>query len=218
MLDQTFVGSWLDGQRLLREAKEQRSAVPRGPSVEAERELVQVVVQMRCSDGTLMGAEQSPFEQGDEAVHPRQTFGRKFLLSSQQCDAMAIAGRLEPVVAVPPIGMHEAAGLDRRLHKGLQAVRGPVGDPTHPNPPDAVAHFFGRDNDQRLRRRRPPCTPPRPPTKLSSTSTRPDNRSRPGLTIARRSLSAIPRRTRNSPAPSQSPLAVSHAFASPHRQ
>ena len=53
MLDQTFVGSWLDGQSLLREAKEQLSAVPRGPSVEAERELVQVVVQMRCSDGAL---------------------------------------------------------------------------------------------------------------------------------------------------------------------
>ena len=75
MFDQPFVRSWLDGQSLLREAKEQLSAVARGPSVEAERELVQVVVQMRRTDGALMGAEQPPFEQGDDAVHSRQTLG-----------------------------------------------------------------------------------------------------------------------------------------------
>jgi hypothetical protein len=33
------------------------------------------------------------------------------------------------------------------------------GDATQPNPPDGVAHFLGSDDDQRLRRRRPPLRP-----------------------------------------------------------
>ena len=74
MLDQTRVGGWVHGHGLLREAKEQLSAVPRGPTIEAERELVQVVVQMGLAHGALMGAEQPPFEQGDLTVDPRQTF------------------------------------------------------------------------------------------------------------------------------------------------
>src|SRR5712691_5882339 len=61
MLDQTRVGGWLHGHGLLRESKEQLSTVPRGPSIEAERELVQ----MGLTHGALMGAEQPPFEQGD---------------------------------------------------------------------------------------------------------------------------------------------------------
>ena len=92
-------------------------------------------------------------------MHPRQTFGRQVVPSSQLRDPMAIAGGLQPVVAVPPIGMHEAAGLDRFVDKGVQTVGRRVGDATQPDPADAVAYFFGGDDDQRLRRRGPPLSP-----------------------------------------------------------
>ena len=92
MFDETRVRCRLHGHGLLSESKEQLPAVPGSPTVEAERKLVQVEVQMRGSHGALMGTEQPPLEQGDHAVHPRQKFGREFVLSSQKRDPMAIAG------------------------------------------------------------------------------------------------------------------------------
>src|SRR5438128_431659 len=127
MLDETAVRRWLYGHGLLREPKKQEPAVSGGPPVEAECELVQVVVQMCRAHSTLMGPEQPTLEQRDDAVHPWQTLRCQVVSSSQQRDPMAIALGFQPVVAVPPIGMHEAARRDHVLHKGVQAVGGPIG-------------------------------------------------------------------------------------------
>jgi hypothetical protein len=114
---------------------------------------------MRGGDRALMRAEQPALEQGDHAVHLRQKFGPELVLSSRERDPMAIAIRFQPVISVPPVGMCHAAALDRLVDIGLEAVRGRIGDPTHPGPPDARAHFFGHHHDQRFRCRRPALRP-----------------------------------------------------------
>ena len=52
----------IDSHSLLREAKEELTSTLRSPSVEAERELVQIVVEVLMADGSLMGSEQPTFE------------------------------------------------------------------------------------------------------------------------------------------------------------
>ena len=58
----------LDG--LLGEAEEQQAAVARPAPIEPERELVQVVIQMRRADRTLLRPQQPTFEQGHHEVYP----------------------------------------------------------------------------------------------------------------------------------------------------
>src|ERR1700730_18412477 len=106
MLDKTVIRRRLYGHGLLREPEEQEPPVPGGPTVEAERELVQVVVQMRLAHGTLMGPQQPALEQRRDAVDARKTLHRQILPPAQQGDPMTIASCLEPVVVVPPVGMH----------------------------------------------------------------------------------------------------------------
>ena len=56
---------------LLNESEEQLAAMPRPTPIEPERELVEVVIQMRVPDPTLMRTEQPPFEQRDHPVDAR---------------------------------------------------------------------------------------------------------------------------------------------------
>jgi hypothetical protein len=53
-------------------AQEELPPATRISSIEAERELVQVVVQMLPADGTLMSAQQPSLQQGCHTVHPRK--------------------------------------------------------------------------------------------------------------------------------------------------
>ena len=61
-LNDPRVRDWLDGNGLLDKAEKQLASVLGGPTVEAKRELVQVVVQMCVTHGALMGAQQPPLE------------------------------------------------------------------------------------------------------------------------------------------------------------
>ena len=87
-------------------------------------------------------------------MHPRQEFRREFVVSSKKRDTMTISVGFHPLVAVPPIGVNFAAGLDRVLDEGLQGLRRTVRDSAHPDSPDAVAHFFGCHHNQGFPRRR----------------------------------------------------------------
>ena len=72
MFDERRVGCGFNGNGLLHRSVKKLPAVTGGPPVEAERELVQVVVEMRAEDGSLMRAEQPPFQQRHDAMDTRQ--------------------------------------------------------------------------------------------------------------------------------------------------
>ncbi len=58
---------WVGGERALNEPVEGQPAVARATAVEAERELVEVEVELPVGDGTLVGSEPA-FEQRGDAV------------------------------------------------------------------------------------------------------------------------------------------------------
>ena len=75
-------GNRFDYDCLLHEAKEQFAAAFGSPPIEAERELVQVVVKMLVADRSLVGSHQPPFEKGDHAVDPRHQLRWRLLTTS----------------------------------------------------------------------------------------------------------------------------------------
>src|ERR1039458_8051097 len=64
------MGNRIDGQSLLRQAKEEFASALLSPAIESERELIQIVVQVLMTDRSLVGSHQPPFEQGDHLVNP----------------------------------------------------------------------------------------------------------------------------------------------------
>jgi hypothetical protein len=61
-------GNRFDYDCLLDEAKEQFAAAFGSPPIEAERELVQVVVRMLVADRSLVGSHKPPFEERDHPI------------------------------------------------------------------------------------------------------------------------------------------------------
>ena len=62
-----------------------------------------------------MRAQQPELEQRDDSVDPRQRGDGQFGVAVQPRDAMAIAVRLQAVVAVPAVGVDLGAGFDRSV-------------------------------------------------------------------------------------------------------
>ncbi len=110
---------------------------------------------MGVTHGALMSAKQPAFEQRDHAVDPRQQFGGNCGVSAKERHTMVVPD-LDPFVAVPSIGVYFAARFDDIVDERLQRLGFSVGDSAHSDPSDAAAHFFGRDDNQRFGRRRPP--------------------------------------------------------------
>jgi len=81
---------------LLEEPVEEQAAVIGAAAVEAEGELVQVVVELLRADGALVGAEQPAFEQRGDAVHARHR------------DVGGVAGGVEAVAVVRVAGAGDA--------------------------------------------------------------------------------------------------------------
>src|SRR5258708_39460985 len=54
--DDRHVSAWLDSHCLLQQAKEELPPASRSPTIEAEREFIQIVIQMFQTDGPLMRA------------------------------------------------------------------------------------------------------------------------------------------------------------------
>jgi hypothetical protein len=120
-VDDPIKSDGIDSHSLLREAKEELTSTLRSPSVEAKRELVQIVVEILVADGSLMGSEQPTFEERDNLVHSRHQFRRSLLLTTQKRDLVRIALALQWEVAQPPISVDDTTGCDRILHKRNQA-------------------------------------------------------------------------------------------------
>ena len=99
MLHERPVGCRLDGDGLLHQSIKQFPAMPGGPPVEPERELVEVVVQMRVSNGALMRAEEPSFEQGDDQMNAGQQGAGRFGMVREKRDAMSVSMALHAVVS-----------------------------------------------------------------------------------------------------------------------
>ena len=84
-LNQLLVGDRLKGHGLLHETKEELAAVPGPTAVEAERELVEVGVQMRPTHPPVMGPKQPALEQRDDPVDPREQLGGQGVVSPRKC-------------------------------------------------------------------------------------------------------------------------------------
>lgn len=136
---------------LLHEAVEQLAPPSGRPAVESERELIQIGVQVRGTDGPLMDTQQPTFQQRDDPVHPRQQVIPEGRLLPH--DLMDVAVGRQLAVAVQPIRAHHAAGLHRRTDGTFQGLRRGIGDSPQADAPDAASVRLGRDNDQRLPRR-----------------------------------------------------------------
>src|SRR5712692_8163881 len=67
--DQPLVGCRLRRDRLFQEALEELASGSGSSALEAERELVEVVLQMRETDGALVSAEQPALEQRRPTTH-----------------------------------------------------------------------------------------------------------------------------------------------------
>ncbi len=67
--DKVTDGDVFDLDRLLEQSVEDEAAVAGVAAVEAEGELVEVVVEMLAAGGALVGAEQPAFEQAEMARH-----------------------------------------------------------------------------------------------------------------------------------------------------
>ena len=72
VFDQVSIGSGLDTHRLLDEPVEEFPAMPRPATVEAERELIEVVVEMRRAHRTLVRSQEPALEQRHDQMDPRQ--------------------------------------------------------------------------------------------------------------------------------------------------
>ena len=68
---------------MLHETKEELAAVPGPTAVEAERELVEVGVQMRPTHPPVMGPKQPTLEQRDDPVDPWEQLGGQGVVSPQ---------------------------------------------------------------------------------------------------------------------------------------
>jgi len=121
------------------------------PPIEAERELVQVVVQVLRAHGALVGSEQPSLQRGDHQMDAREQFQGGFLPSCQNSHVVSIPLGLQPPVTLPPISMNHAARLDRVFDEPMQALTGGVRNPPHANSPDPAPIFLCGNDNQCLR-------------------------------------------------------------------
>ena len=114
------------GDGLLNKSVEELAPASRSTPVEAERKFVQVVGQMLRAHCTLVRTHQPPIQQRDHQMNARQQFMGILSPTAQEADLAGVAFLVEPLVALPAIGMHRAARLNGVHHETMQAGRGGV--------------------------------------------------------------------------------------------
>jgi len=119
--DQAFVGRRFDSDSLLKQAIEQLAPGTGSATIEAESELVQVVRQMVRTDSTLVSPQQPALQERGDQVHPRQELGWGPAAPLQNCDLVLVSFRFQPRISFPAIGVDHTAGINRLLHKTVQA-------------------------------------------------------------------------------------------------
>jgi len=149
-VDDAVVGDRLDGHRLLGEAKEKLATAFGSSAIEAERELVHVVVKVFPTDRALVRPQQPPFEERDHQVDPGQQLRRRFLLPSEHRDLVVVAFTRQGRVPRPAIGMDDATALNRILYERHQAFVGSIDHLANANPADPRPVCFRGHYNQRF--------------------------------------------------------------------
>ena len=147
MVGEGFEWSRSDFDGLLRQAIEQFAARLGRAAVEAERELVQVVVQGILGNGTLMSTHYPTFEKRDDAV---DTGEQMLALGLATLDLPIVKIPFQPQVGRQPIGPDRGPRLDGVADEPVQAVLRQVGNVLKPNPPDARSILLGGNHNQGL--------------------------------------------------------------------
>jgi len=79
--DDSLIRDGIDGNSLLRQAKEELTPTPGAATVEPNSELIQIVIQILMADRSLVSSDQPTFKQGDHSVNARQQLRRSFLFA-----------------------------------------------------------------------------------------------------------------------------------------
>jgi hypothetical protein len=139
----------VDRNSLLNQPVEQFATVLAGPTIESERELVKVIIEMLKTYSPLMSTQQPPFEKRSHAMDAREQIRWRFLATCKKRDPMAVSSLANAFIAEPCVCVHYATRLYRFFDEGLQAVGGRIRNPAHSNPSDSsLPNLFDRNHDQ----------------------------------------------------------------------
>lgn len=137
--------------RLLDEPIEQESTGTRASSVEAKRELVQVVRELSLRDTSLVCSKEPALDERGHLVGPRQLDVRWVGRSRLVDDDMIVPEGGNVRVSTPAVREDGGAGLHHVLHEGTEARSLHVRDPAHSNTAEPLlVHDFHGDRDDRF--------------------------------------------------------------------
>jgi hypothetical protein len=157
--------------------------------VESKCEFIQIIRQVLVAHGTLMSPEQPAFQQRGNPMDPRQMLAGLFSPASQHGDLPVITLVVETFVSLPPVRVYRAAWFDAVIDKSVQTSCRRVLNRPQSDSPDSRAIGFCRNCYQGfVAFLATSYTLLQSPEPVSSTSTQPESFSRPGRTIACRSL------------------------------
>jgi len=145
-----MIRGWLDGDGLLGESVEEQPPGLGAPSVEAEGEFVEVVVEMLVLNAALVSTEQPPLEKRSNGVDSRHDIVGRLRAAADDGDLVAVAGRRQPGIAAPSVGVYLRPRRHGTLDEGEQAVRRHVLDAPKADSADAATTFFSRHRDNGL--------------------------------------------------------------------
>ena len=119
-------------------------------AIEAERELVEVVVQMLVADRALVRAEDPTLQKRSNSVHSRHEFVGEFFTSADVGNLVRVALGFDAVVAAPSVGVDYRPRLHGLADEWNQAAGGYVWDSPEADTPDASSILLHRDHHNAL--------------------------------------------------------------------
>ena len=90
---------------MLEQSVEEQATTPGAASVEAERELVEVGVEVLGSDGPLVGAKQPALEQARDAVDARHHHVSAIVLGAHDRPLVLVAAVAHRPIGLPSVGV-----------------------------------------------------------------------------------------------------------------
>ena len=178
---------------LFQEPTEDEAATARGTAVEPENKLFQVGLHVGRGDRALVRPQDPPLEQAGDAVNARHGDMGWITRRRQDRSLVHVAVLGQVVVPTPSIGVYHGTGRHRVADEREQVGTRRIWDVTHPDSPEPLGlldlHGNSDDTLGGAAAVFPPCSTP--PTRVSSTSTTPDNWPRSARTMATRNRWSI---------------------------
>ena len=106
------------GNGLLGKAMEEQPAGAGAPAIEAEGELVEVVVEMPVLDAALMGSHQPSLEQRGNVMNAGHDHVGRIGTTADDGDSMLVAQRRQARIAAPTVSVDGRSGDGDSLNEG----------------------------------------------------------------------------------------------------